>query len=197
MNKMLKNFVFLILVSLVAFSCVSKKEKIEEIRTELIEILKTDQEPRNRIVELWQTAPNDTLSQRQLGMEIWRNDSINLIRVCEIIDQYGLVFGEENEILWVVIQHGSLEAQQKYLPMFVEAAEQRNIKGELLAMLQDRIACRLGKPQIYGTQGYYNENGIFESVAMIEPEKVNERRASIGMNTLEEYIEQMNNQYTK
>ena len=81
MNKMLKNFVFLILVSLVVFSCVSKKEKIEEIRTELIEILKTDQEPRNRIVELWQTAPNDTLSQRQLGMESWRNDSINLIRV--------------------------------------------------------------------------------------------------------------------
>ena len=194
---MLKNFVFLILVSLVAFSCVSKEEKIEEIRTELIEILKTDQEPRNRIVELWQTAPNDTLSQRQLGMEIWRNDSINLIRVCEIIDQYGLVFGEENEILWVVIQHGSLEAQQKYLPMFVEAAEQRNIKGELVAMLQDRIACRLGKPQIYGTQGYYNENGIFQPVAMIGPEKVNERRASIGMNTLEEYIEQMNNQYTK
>lgn len=197
MNKMLKNFVFLILVSLVAFSCVSKKEKIEEIRTELIEILKTDQEPRNRIVELWQTAPNDTLSQRQLGMEIWRNDSINLIRVCEIIDQYGLVFGEENEILWVVIQHGSLEAQQKYLPMFVEAAEQRNIKGELVAMLQDRIACCLEQPQIYGTQGNYNENGIFEPVAMIEPEKVNERRASIGMNTLEEYIEQMNNQYTK
>ena len=193
MNKMLKNFVFLILVSLVAFSCVSKEEKIEEIRTELIEILKTDQEPRNRIVELWQTAPNDTLSQRQLGMEIWRNDSINLIRVCEIIDQYG----EENEILWVVIQHGSLEAQQKYLPMFVEAAEQRNIKGELVAMLQDRISCRLEQPQIYGTQGNYNENGIFEPVAMIEPEKVNERRASIGMNTLEEYIEQMNNQYTK
>lgn len=106
--------------------------------------MKIDQEPRNRIVELWQTAPNDTLSQRQLGMEIWRNDSINLIRMCEIIDQYGLVFGEENEILWVVIQHGSLEVQQKYLPMFVEATEQRNIKGELVAMLQDRIACRLG-----------------------------------------------------
>ncbi|MBR2492790.1 MAG: hypothetical protein IKB64_04920 [Paludibacteraceae bacterium] len=38
-------------------SCSENKEKqVEEIREELKEILKLDQEPRNRIVELWQTA---------------------------------------------------------------------------------------------------------------------------------------------
>ena len=173
-------------------SCSENKEKqIEEIREELKEILKLDQEPRNRIVELWQTAPQDTLLQRQIGMEIWRNDSINLIRVCEILDNYELEFGEENEVLWVVIQHSSLELQQKYLPKFIKAAEEGKIKGELIAMMQDRICCTLGKPQVYGTQGNYDDNGVFVPVAIEDSVNVDVRRAAMGMMPLSDYIKDM------
>lgn len=173
-------------------SCSENKEKqVEEIREELKEILKLDQEPRNRIVELWQTAPQDTLLQRQIGMEIWRNDSINLIRVREILDNYELEFGEENEVLWVVIQHSSLELQQKYLPKFIKAAEEGKIKGELIAMMQDRICCTLGKPQVYGTQGNYDENGAFVPVAIEDSVNVDVRRVSMGMMPLSDYIKEM------
>lgn len=173
-------------------SCSENKEKqVEEIREELKEILKLDQEPRNRIVELWQTAPQDTLLQRQIGMEIWRNDSINLIRVREILDNYELEFGEENEVLWVVIQHSSLELQQKYLPKFIKAAEEGKIKGELIAMMQDRICCTLGKPQVYGTQGNYDDNGVFVPVAIEDSVNVDVRRAALGMMPLSDYIKDM------
>lgn len=173
-------------------SCSENKEKqVEEIREELKEILKLDQEPRNRIVELWQTAPQDTLLQRQIGMEIWRNDSINLIRVREILDNYELEFGEENEVLWVVIQHSSLELQQKYLPKFIKAAEEGKIKGELIAMMQDRICCTLGKPQVYGTQGNYDDNGVFVPASIEDSVNVDVRRAAMGMVPLSDYIKEM------
>lgn len=173
-------------------SCSENKEKqVEEIREELKEILKLDQEPRNRIVEVWQTAPQDTLLQRQIGMEIWRNDSINLIRVCEILDHYELDFGEENEVLWVVIQHSSLELQQKYLPKFIKAAEEGKIKGELIAMMQDRICCHMGKLQVYGTQGNYDANGVFVPVPIEDSVNVDVRRAAMGMVPLSDYIKEM------
>lgn len=50
-------------------------------------------------------------------------------------------FGEENEVLWAVIQHSSLELQQKYLPKFIAAAHKGKIRGELIAVMEDRIAC--------------------------------------------------------
>ena len=124
----------------------------------LKEILKLDQEPRNRIVTAWQEHPQDTILHQQIGREIWHNDSINLIRVLDILENYNLDFGEENEVLWAVIQHSSLELQQKYLPKFIAAAHKGKIRGELIAVMQDRIACWSGKLQLYGSQGNIDEN---------------------------------------
>lgn len=164
------------------------RRKTNDIRAELKEILKLDQEPRNRIVTAWQGHPQDTILHQQIGREIWHNDSINLIRVCDILENYNLDFGEENEVLWAVIQHSSLELQQKYLPKFIEAAHKGKIRGELIAVMQDRIACWSGKLQLYGSQGNIDENGVFVPAPIFEPENVDERRASMGMCTLQEYI---------
>ena len=167
------------------------RRKTNDIRAELKEILKLDQEPRNRIVTAWQEHPQDTILHQQIGREIWHNDSINLIRVFDILENYNLDFGEENEVLWAVIQHSSLELQQKYLPKFIAAAHKEKIRGELIAVMQDRIACWSGKLQLYGSQGNIDENGVFVPAPIFEPENVNTRRASMGMCTLQEYINLM------
>lgn len=122
------------------------------------------------------------------------NDSLNLCRVCEILDNYPLDFGEENEIIWAVIQHSNLDLQQKYLPRFIVAAEEHKLKGELVAVMQDRIACWSGKAQIYGSQGSINENGIFIPAPIEDDENVDSRRAAMGMIPLQEYIQIMSNQ---
>lgn len=167
---------------------------INAIRVELKEILKKDQEPRNRIVAAWQEHPDDTLLHKNIAMEILKNDSINLIRVCQILESYPLDFGEENEIIWAVIQHSNPDLQQKYLPQFINAAQKGKIRKELVAVMQDRIACQSGKPQIYGSQGNFNDSGIFEPTEISDPENVDARRASMGMCPLKEYIRQMSRQ---
>lgn len=170
---------------------VDYRRNVNTIRIELKEILRKDQEPRNRICLAWQEHPNDTLLHRQIAREILTNDSVNLVQVCEILDNYSLDFGEENEILWAVIQHSNLETQIKYLPKFIEAAQKGKLKRELVAVMQDRVACWSGKPQIYGSQGNINELGIFVPAEIEDPENVDIRRASMGMCPLKDYIEQM------
>lgn len=167
---------------------IEHRKDVNRIREELMEIIKLDQEPRSRLMAAWQNNPTDTLLHRSIGREIWRNDSINQIRVLEILENYDLEFGEENEVVWAVIQHSNLELQQKYLPKFIAAAKDRRLKGEFVAVMQDRIAIWSGKPQIYGSQGGCNEDGVFVPSEIEDIENVNARRASIGMVPLEEYI---------
>lgn len=172
---------------------VESRRAINTIKNELKEILRLDQEPRERIVEAWHNSPQDTALHVSIAAEILRNDSINLVRVCDILDNYPLIFGEENEVLWVVIQHSSLELQKHYLPKFIAAARKGLLRGELVAVMQDRIACWSGKPQVYGSQGTINDNGIFVPSEIEDIENVNARRSSMGMVSLEEYIKQMSN----
>lgn len=170
---------------------IEHRRDVNQIREELKEILRLDQEPRNRLIEAWRNNPGDTILHRSIGREIWHNDSINQIRMLEILDNYDLEFGEENEVVWAVIQHSSLDFQQKYLPKFIDAAQKGRLKGEFVAVMYDRISIRSGKPQIYGSQGSNDENGRFVPAEIEDPDKVDIRRAAMGMIPLKEYIEMM------
>lgn len=108
-----------------------------------------------------------------------------------ILDQYGLVFGEENEVIWLIVQHGSLEMQKHYLPKFIEAAKQGRLVRECVAVMQDRVACREGRPQVYGSQGNCDERGVFVPAEIEDPEHVDQRRAEMGMGPLADYIKAM------
>ena len=187
--------IYCVLASLLLLTaCTSYEQKVEEVRKELIEkILPTDQNPRNAIVKLWQEAPEDTVRQKELVAEILHNDSVNLVRIIEILENFELDFGEENEIIWAVIQHGGIDVQQKYIPKFEEAAKLGKIKSELVAMMQDRIRCSLGLPQIYGTQGNMDSNGIFVPAAIEDSANVDIRRAELGLEPLQDYINKISN----
>lgn len=170
---------------------VGLRRKVNAIREELKEILVLDQEPRNRIVAAWREHPGDTALHRSIAREILHNDSVNERRVLPILDQYGLVFGEENEVIWLIVQHGSLEMQKHYLPKFIEAAKQGRLIRECVAVMQDRVACREGRPQVYGSQGNCDERGVFVPVEIEDPEHVDQRRAEMGMGPLADYIKAM------
>lgn len=94
-----------------------------------------------------------------------------------------------NSTLFLVIQHADLETQVKYLPMMREAVEQGNARASSLALLEDRVALRQGNRQIYGSQiGRDPETGEYFVSPLVAPEKVNERRAAVGLGTIEDYI---------
>jgi hypothetical protein len=120
--------------------------------------------------------------------------SINQIIVKKILDERGWL-GEEiighygNMALFLVIQHSNLETQEKYLSMIREAVKKGNADPANLALLEDRVALRQGKKQIYGTQLAYDETTGESYVQPLEdPDNVDNRRIAIGLEKLKDYL---------
>lgn len=129
---------------------------------------------------------------------IQEKDSINLIKITKILDERGwlgadVVGGRGNSTLFLVIQHADLPTQEKYLPMMREAVKKGNANPNDLALLEDRVALREGKRQIYGSQiGRDQQTGAYYVLPLEDPDHVDERRASVGLGPLQEYVSHWN-----
>lgn len=157
-------------------------------------IYQLDQSYRKQIEEIQKKYGWESEEMKAHWKLINQTDSINLIAIEQILDERGWlgpeVIGDQgNQTLFLVIQHANLEAQLKYLPMMREAVEKGNARASSLALLEDRTALRQGKRQIYGSQVQRDqETGEYFVLPLIEPEKVNERRAKVGLGSIEDYI---------
>jgi hypothetical protein len=129
------------------------------------------------------------------------NDSVNMIKVADILRRYGWP-GEEiigwpgSSAIWAVIQHSTLENQEKYLPLMREAVKNGNARLAQLAMLEDRILVGHGKEQIYGTQAGTDSLGIYKLYPIKDERNVNKRRFSAGLGPLQWYAKQIGLRYT-
>lgn len=87
---------------------------------------------------------------------------------------------------WLIIQHAIS------LPVFMKTCltmmkrERKAINPIHIAYLEDRIHFFEHKPQLYGTQFDWDEDGILNPVPYDDLEKVNERRKKLHLNTLEQ-----------
>ena len=114
----------------------------------------------------------------------------------EIIDKIGYptidkVGKEANEATWLIIQHSieQPEFMRKCAELLESAVRENKADLKSLAYLTDRIAVFEDKPQLYGTQFDWDENGNLSPNPFDDLNKVNERRKSIGLNTIEEQTE--------
>jgi len=129
---------------------------------------------------------------------IAEKDSINLIKIQKILDDRGwlgndIIGNQGNATLFLVIQHSDLPIQEKYLPMMREAVSKGNARPSSLALLEDRVALRQGKKQIYGSQiGRNQETGEFYISPLQDPENVDIRRKEVGLGTLQDYVSKWN-----
>jgi len=120
-------------------------------------------------------------------------DSLNLIVVSRILDQRGWLGADVisevgNSTLFLVIQHSDQKTQEKYLPMMREAVKNNKARGSSLALLEDRVALGQGKKQIYGSQIGRSPNGERYVLPLEDPDHVDERRATVGLPSLAEYV---------
>jgi hypothetical protein len=128
-------------------------------------------------------------------------DSVNLIKVTDIINRYGWP-GEDiigwygSSTLWVVIQHFTLENQEKYLPLMREAVKKGKARPAQLALLEDRILKNKGKEQIYGTQLITDSLGTKKFWPIKDERNVNKRRFSVGLGPIQWYAKKMGLKYT-
>ncbi|MBS7252991.1 DUF6624 domain-containing protein [Flavobacterium branchiicola] len=168
------------------------------LEKELALIYTDDQEIRGEFMNVYKTQNPDKKKMDSIGKIMGRKDSINLIKVMKILDEKGwvgknVVGTQGNQTLFLVIQHSDLKYQQKYLPMMREAVKNGNASAANLAYLEDRVALREGKKQIYGSQSSKNKKTNKICIApMIDPDNVDKRRAEVGLGTMADYAAKMN-----
>ena len=157
-----------------------------------------DQDLRQDYQQIEQEYGWDSEQAKELWKKQEKLDSINLVKVTAILEKYGWLGIDEigqdaNSALFLVIQHSDLNTQLEYLPILEKATKNGKASKIDYAMLKDRVLMTQGEKQIYGTQlNWDSEMEEYYVASMIEPEKINERRASVGLGTIEEYIEYWN-----
>jgi len=141
---------------------------------------------------------------KDLTSEQWQafKDSVfttHQIRLQEIFDKYGFVgfdlAGEEGSAnFWVMVQHSDHVPgfQKEVLEKMRLEVEKGNANPGNYGLLVDRVNLNTGKPQVYGTQVDYNFD-IAQAFPkdLADSAHVNERRRSIGLEPLEEYLNRM------
>lgn len=107
---------------------------------------------------------------------------------------YDLVGVKGSHNFWLLVQHQDMHPvfQDSVLVALKAEAEKGKASWKDYAYLIDRVKCNTGQPQIYGTQvNWIGGKTLPEPKPVIEPEKLNERRKSVGLNTEEEYLKFM------
>lgn len=164
------------------------------LRAKLLTIFDEDQSIRREYVKAQQEFGHQSDQVDSLGKIMMNKDSINLIKIIEILDNYGWVGpdkvgGQANQTLFLVIQHSDLKTQQKYLPMMREAVKNNNASNSSLALLEDRVALGEGRRQIYGSQiGYNKETNKSYILPLDDPDNVDKRRSEVGLGPIADYV---------
>jgi hypothetical protein len=161
------------------------------LQATLLQILEDDQKYRIALDTVQDAYRNQLFNKMHL------QDSLNLIKMTTILDKNGWVGAdkigsEANSTLFLVIQHADLATQQKYLPMMRIAVQNNALEKEDLAMLEDRVALREGKKQMYGSQVSKDKSGKYYVRPLAEPEFVDKRRAEVGLPPLATYLQNWN-----
>lgn len=160
----------------------------------LAKIQELDQKYRIQVEEAARKYGPTSEEARKLGGVMAQQDAKNLVEIKKILDERGWLgpktIGVEGaKTLFLVIQHADLETQIKYLPMMRAAVAKDEAFPSQLALLEDRINMRQGKKQVFGSQiAVDQETGEYYVYPLMDPENVNEYRASVGLGPLEDYI---------
>lgn len=164
----------------------------ESIRQELLSMVEEDRSTREELAE-----DGSLFDGYNPKMEAVHRR--NAARLAAIIEQFGWpglsLAGEDGaEAAWRIVQHsiGDPAFQRRGLELIKEAASRGEAPLWQIAYLEDRIRSFEGRPQIYGTQYDWDENGEMSPFPEIEDiERVDERRRAAGLAPLAENTRRM------
>lgn len=168
----------------------------DSVSEELNQVLVDDQKYRVNLNDIEKKFGSGSKEMNDCLKMMVINDSINLKKVQQILDQYGWLGSTEvgdkgSTAIFLVIQHSNLVTQEKYLPLLRDAVKHGKTNNEYLALLEDRVAIQQGKKQIYGSQiGKNIQNGTYYILPLQDPQNVDKRRKEVGLNPLQEYVSQ-------
>jgi len=165
---------------------------------ELEAINESDQTNRMMMDSVGKRFGWDSREMKELWTKQNEVDSLNLIRIKEIIKEYGYpgksLVGDQSSTAWLVIQHADLNTQEEYLPILQDAADKGELRKSSFALLVDRVRMRKGEKQLYGSQ-IQMKNGKYEIYPIEDEPNVNKRRAEVGLGPLEDYVKHWGIEY--
>ncbi|QLC67656.1 hypothetical protein LPB248_15480 [Flavobacterium sp. LPB0248] len=163
------------------------------ISERIIELKNADLKLRNKLIENKKLFEGYDEEMEKLHKQnaIILNEIINTIGY-PTIDKVGK---EASEAAWLIIQHsiGSPDFMKRCAKQLQNAVKENQADPINLAYLKDRIAVLEGNPQLYGTQFDWDEKGNLSPNLFDDLQMVNQRRQSIGLNSLEEQTEIIRN----
>lgn len=161
----------------------------KSITEEIIALKNADLELRDKLVRNGQLF--DGYNQEMEALHIKNAKILN-----EIIENIGYPTIEKvgeaaNEAAWLVIQHSisQPEFMKKCAALLEKTVTENQANPKQFAYLSDRIAVFEDRAQLYGTQFDWDANGEMSPKLFDDLEKVNERRKSVGLNSLQEQTE--------
>lgn len=117
---------------------------------------------------------------------------LNAARLAAVLDRHGwpgksLVGDDGSAAAWLLLQHsvGDRPLMRRGLQRLGTLAP-GEVDPARLAMLEERVRAFEGRPQRYGTQYDWDEDGLLGPLPIEDPESVDERRRPVGLGPLEE-----------
>lgn len=164
-----------------------------ELRRELLGMRDRDQALRGQLSAHDMEQPDEQLAEKIRTMDVE-----HARRLEQLVEQEGrwpgvdLVGPEGADAAWLLAQHAdhTPALQRFFLDKLRAAVDEGHAPPRHLAYLADRVRLKSGKAQLYGTQ-FEIVDGELELKPVAEPEKLDDRRAQMGLPSMEEYKKQM------
>jgi hypothetical protein len=119
----------------------------------------------------------------------------NAARLAAILDAEGWpgehrVGREAAKAAWLVVQHAIAQPalQRRALELLQDAVHLGSAPAIHTAMLEDRIRCLEGRPQLYGTQFDWDVDGRMSPLPIESAEQVDARRHAVGLGPLAQEV---------
>ena len=194
----------ILLIGFLIISCKEKKTE-NEIAIEKVEFSQQLADELKKMAEIDQIAAYIPQGEyKKLSKEEWNSfkDSVYTThqkRLAQIFDKSGFVgidlAGEEGSMnFWLMVQHSdhNPDFQKEILEKMKIEVDKGNADPSNYGLLVDRVKLNTGQKQVYGTQVDYNFD-IAQAYPknLIDSINVNKRRKSIGLEPIEDYLNDM------
>ncbi len=193
----MKQFLVLVICAYAISAAAQDAPDWSGTKSELESIFKTDQAMRKESTAMLADArAKGTEVDQAAHAELWKRigvqDRANQLRVAAIVAKFG--WPKRSQVgsiaalaAFLVVQHGDLDYQLKFIGQLREAAAEGEASKESVALLEDRVLIRQGKPQRYGSQ-VDTRNGV-NLLSTEDETNLDARRASMGLPPICMYLE--------
>ena len=139
-------------------------------------------------------AMGDGVVDREFVERVMACDAANTAWLKTLVAEHGWPgksrVGEQGSAnAWLLVQHADLDVdfQEQCLALLRDAVASGEADAKHQAYLEDRVAMHRGRPQRYGTQFRPSADGGYEPYTLEDSARVDEWRASVGLEPLAEY----------